>query len=975
MKARFLANTALVTPLMLALASPAMAQAGSAASVDEEEPVIVVTGTYLSGQKENGPLPVDVYGTAELQERGIDSPLEFIKQLPSVGIVLGDSNQYAAGGSQGVGSINLRSLGRERTLVLVNGRRWAPEPGDGAGDTNLIPMFALERVEVLKDGAATTYGSDAIAGVANFVTRRNFDGVEVAGDWNFVRGSKGNYKASALLGKTFGAANFIVGIGYQHRSELATTKRDFTQIPYAVNPSGWSFLDNPGSYLPRLNATPLAGVTMDANRLDACTSLGGIVGQFPSGTSVFPVCRWSYVPFVNLVEKENRIQVFGQATVDLDDSTKWSADIIWAQSEVPELGYSPSYPPTSGPTGPGSTSRFTVPSANPGFASFLTQTFAPGSPAFLANNASITFWRPFGVGGSPLDPRGAGEGGAKSGVWRVSSVLNKEFSGSFKGELAATYINSTRRAYSLDIVGTRLQAALNGLGGPNCTGTTAGANGCLWFNPFINASEGNAALGLTNPAYVAGNANSADVINWMRQENGTRQREEVAVIDMVFSGDTSFGSMPFSYAFGGQYRWNNVVTHPLNKFSDRDAWPCPVENVFNCAVPTGAFIFLGQYPHVNVTQKVKAVFVEAKIEPFDGLEIIGAARYEDYGSPVGSTFNPKATARWQVADFFALRGSVGTTFRGPLPNDLEGSTSAVAGIVAAGNAFKSTDTIGNPDLKPETALTWSVGAMAEFGGFDVSVDYWQYNFDGRFTTLPIQAIASAAAPGTSGTQFVNCASPFVQYLVFQGGTCTQGTTRALDIARVRTQNVNGPDVTTRGIDFSVNYRGDVGGLKLNVGVNATHVLEYSFSDFVYNNLTFSTGYEAAGFTNYDRAPGTVSKWRGNAFVNGRVGPAALTYNVSYVGGVTDNRCPANAPCTSTPEFGGTDFGRKVRAYHQHDLIATIDLPIAGADFELTAGVENIFDRAPSAARLEYSYDPFIGSALGRTFKLGGKVKF
>lgn len=179
MKKQLLLGTIFSSTFAL-VAAPAMAQ--DTAADTQGDPVIVVTGTYLGGQKENGALPVDVFNAEELENRGVDSPLDFIKQLPSVGPVLGDSNQYTAGGSQGVGSINLRSLGRERTLVLFNGRRWASEPGDGAGDTNLIPMFALERVEVLKDGAATTYGSDAIAGVANFVTKRNFEGVEVSGD-------------------------------------------------------------------------------------------------------------------------------------------------------------------------------------------------------------------------------------------------------------------------------------------------------------------------------------------------------------------------------------------------------------------------------------------------------------------------------------------------------------------------------------------------------------------------------------------------------------------------------------------------------------------------------------------------------------------------------------------------------------------------------------------------------------------------
>lgn len=320
-KARYLIGTAIGVHV-LAMSSSVAAQ--TAPDVDESnesvlaeqvesdpDNTIIVTGSYIRGQQEDGALPVDVFGQEELDARGIDSPLEFIKTLPSVGPVLGDSNQYGAGGSQGVGSINLRSLGRERTLVLFNGRRFATEPGDGAADTNLIPLFALDRIEVLKDGAASTYGSDAIAGVANFVTRRNYDGIELQGDYEFVNGSDDNYRLSALAGFDIGAANLMIGAGWQHRSELPTTERDFTQVPYAENPTGFSFLSNPGLYAP-VGVIPGVGVTtlglgVDGNQVDACESLGGIEGQFPRATGApLPVCRYTYIPFVNLIEEEDR---------------------------------------------------------------------------------------------------------------------------------------------------------------------------------------------------------------------------------------------------------------------------------------------------------------------------------------------------------------------------------------------------------------------------------------------------------------------------------------------------------------------------------------------------------------------------------------------------------------------------------------------------------------------------------------------
>lgn len=990
-KTRFMLGTMLAMPTTMLVAGAASAQAVGAESgdsADNRAEQIVVTGSYIRGASESDALPVEVYSTDELSQRGIDSPLEFIRTLPSVGITLGESNQYAAGGSQGVGSINLRGLGRERTLVLMNGRRFFPEPGDGASDTNLIPMFALQRVEVLKDGASTTYGSDAVAGVANFVTRKNFTGVELAGNYQFVDGSDGNYQASILAGHDFGNANIMVGFGYQHRSELSTRERDFTQVPYAQNPSGWSFLNDIGTYIPKLGSITQGvagrslGLGVDGQLTDGCTSLGGVPGTFPSGTSNFPVCRYSFIPFVNLIEEENRYQAYAQLDVDLSDSLRFVADALYSHTDVPNLGYSPSYPPTSGPRGPGSSQAFFVPRSNPGYNTFLAQTFAPGNPAYLSGYASILFFRPFGLTGNPLDPEGSGQGAAFNNAWRVTAGFEKEFTPNFRAELYGTFLRSHRTAYSFDVLGDRLQRALNGLGGPDCTGATPGANGCQYFNPFLNSRPGNPALGLDNPLFVAGMENDPELVSWLRAENGTRAYEEQRIADLVFSGSANFG-FEFDYAFGAQYRSSRFVSRAINDFSNPAAAPCALEGDFTCLddpndtnFPTGPFIFLGQYRTADNSQNVYALFAEARIEPFEGFELNGAVRFEDYGGAVGSTFNPKLSARLQLADWLALRGSIGDTFRGPLPGDLSLSgPSAVAGINALGNNFKAIDSRGNPNLKPETALTYNIGAIVEGGGFSFTVDYWTYEFEGRFSELPVQAIAALVAPGgTDGQQSVNCASPFVQFVVFEGGVCNADTI-GLDISRIRRQTVNGPDSTISGIDLGLNYRGEFGDVGLNVGINATHVLEYTFSDFEFEGLTFSQGYDAAGLANYDRAPGTVSRWRGNAFAALAMGPVTATYNLLHIDGVTDNRCSATAPCATTPEFGGTEFGRKIGSYTQHDLILTAEVSTGGLDFQITAGVENIFDTDPPEARLEYSYDPFIGSALGRTFRLGTKIKF
>lgn len=178
----------------------------------------------------------------------------------------------------------------------MNGNRTIQAPGDGFTDTNLIPLFALERVEILKDGAAATYGSDAIGGVANFITRKNFDGVELAGDYTFIKGSDNKYNVSALIGKNFGDVNIMVGAGWQHRSELATTARDYTSQSYDQNASGYSALATPGLFA--VTYFGAGGLNTVLSQDQGCNELGGF--------NTPPVCRFTYIPFDNITEDEDR---------------------------------------------------------------------------------------------------------------------------------------------------------------------------------------------------------------------------------------------------------------------------------------------------------------------------------------------------------------------------------------------------------------------------------------------------------------------------------------------------------------------------------------------------------------------------------------------------------------------------------------------------------------------------------------------
>ncbi len=315
--AYFCASSMLAVSMTLATAPAASAQPAAPASVSE----VVVTGSFIRGTPEDAALPVDVIGADELQKQGNPNTVELIKSLTVSNGVLGDTNQFdaRAQGAEGSATINLRGLGPARTLVLWNGRRLvnAPTLNGAAPDINVLPFAAVGRIEVLKDGAAATYGSDAIAGVVNFITRKNTDGLEVTGSYRYIDGSAGDWDASAVWGKNWDKLSVLVTGAYEHRSQLSVRDRKFTQPGYFTSPeTGFSSGNSITAFLPVTTGatvpfTPAAGLQRDSG----CVPLGGV----PSFSGATPTCIFNYTPYDNIVEKENRFQIYGEANYDISD--------------------------------------------------------------------------------------------------------------------------------------------------------------------------------------------------------------------------------------------------------------------------------------------------------------------------------------------------------------------------------------------------------------------------------------------------------------------------------------------------------------------------------------------------------------------------------------------------------------------------------------------------------------------------------
>ena len=952
----------------------------SSTSADDDVPnsEIVVTGSYIRGSAEDAAAPVDVISAEDLVRQGSPTAVELLKSLPSSAGVIGDSNQFGAGQTTGSGSVNLRGLGSTRTLVLLNGRRLAAAPTlVGSVDTNLLPLAAVSRVEVLKDGAAALYGSDAVAGVVNFITRTDLKGFEESGGYSFIDGSDGDYNASLNWGWQFDRGNLLLSGAYRHRSELGVPQRDFAEQDYFTNPQGgWSPFGNPGTYTPITAAGSPAGVFADPG----CTLISGPV--VPASTGA-PQCVFRYTSFDNLVEKENHYQAFGQFNYDLTDRLKLRLEGLWASHDVPEENSSPSYSPVQFPTAAMNgralaSAAFFIPTSNPGLQSLLrTYPASALGGAISANQAGVNgvsttiLWRPLAVSGNPLTGYEGKEDKRYFEAYRVSGGITTELGKSLKLDTALTFMENSSDIATPDIIVSRLELALRGLGGTGCNvaANTPGQNGCLYFNPFSSGIARNAADGRANPNYDPATANSLEVIDYLFEDYAYKSTTRLLVADAVLSGELGLdlGGGPIGFAIGAQYRRNTSIRE-VTPLADVALYPC-VDSEFNGNTNcpnrrNGVFSFFGPLDNYKYTSDVYAAFAEVQVPITSALNAQAAVRFEDYGGNVGSTINPKLALRMQVTPWLALRGSASTTFRAPPQVQLIPSPTTTLAFTSAVGGYRAYDTYGNPNLQPETADTYNAGVIVQSGGFYASVDYYRFDFEGGLDNEPGTAMVAALFP-TGVTDATACAAAaanpaFLSRFTFNNDVCSKA-----NLLRTRLNQVNGPDITTSGIDFSASLRGDFLGGRAAVGVDGSYVIDYKADDFLVEGVLVSEGDDFAGKLDY-LGYGSIPEWKGSAYAEFGTGPHLVRATVRYVGGMEDTR-------GATTFTAASPLGKQIDEFITADLSYILDIEPLAATLSVT--VQNITDEDPPFARLDLNYDPFTGNPLGRVIKVGFKKTF
>ncbi|HEY9217435.1 MAG TPA: TonB-dependent receptor [Phenylobacterium sp.] len=1000
------------------LASGWSATSALAQSNDNTLDEVVVTGSFIAGTPEDAAMPVEAVTLEELRRTGSPSNLDLVKSLSEIGSVAGEANRLNAFaiGSQ---SVNLRALSSSRTVVLLNGRRMLEQYSASVGRFNnvaLIPNAAIGRVEILKDGGATTYGADAVGGVVNYIMRSNLDGLETNLNYRAIEDSEGDWDADVSWGEIGENWNVMAVVGYQKRDEFKLRKRDWALHPYLDNPTSWSGSGSPGAYtLQRATGVPaapfgtitpsatvasgnrtssdvqmgLTGVVRDPN----CTALGGFAG-FSATPS--PLCYFQFGNNSNAVEEQETWQGYAEANYRFNESVKLHLEGLYYKLDIPHTpidnagGLIGNFPLIPGsPTGAQQvigTAAFAVPGSNPAVRTLLTQMRnANGTPAFgdpntpgtqafqIVNGGRVGLntgtWRPFGYGPNPYR-----EGDMQhnySTTWRLTGELSgdfPEFAG-FKLHWlgAVTYNDLSYTIEYQDMLIDRLQAALNGLGGPSCTGTTPGANGCQYFNPFSSAMPGNIFTGTANPGFVGGGTfagytpgqglqNDPALVRSLFVPLSLERTGEYTIVDGIISGETPFklwADDPISMAVGGQYRRydEKVVLDPL---SDRTINPCATVGVQVCASRTGPLAYNRGVNVTGLTQgydrsyPVHSAFFEFQIPVFNTLVLDLSGRYEKFISDVtdvdNDVFVPAGSLRWQVTDWLALRGTAGKSFSQVNPPEDNGPT--ISGNIAAPSAYGGQQVIftqrnyANTAVKPEGGHNYNVGAIVEIGAFRANVDYYYIKIEDIIRAqTTAQLIQAAVQPGaTGGGALLNCSSelltssqgalgnqPFLQL----NGPCVQGQS-ALNSSGAggvgglnggfinffgaqgtQPALVNGGTLETSGIDVSASYRfEDVYGGQLTVAADATHVLTYEASDYIVAGIKVADGYDGVGFLNSTtgRNGQVVAESRGSVSFNYRHGRHNLNWSTRFISSLIDDDTLTNFTETNATNenIGGTN---------------------------------------------------------------------
>ena len=429
----------LVLCATLIISAPTAAQQSQASTISE----IKVTGSFISRDANDHKLSTRVLDRSYINAIGATSMSDIISTLAVSSGAENQTDSLTQGFTQGTGNVNLRGLGLSSTLVLINGRRQTlsgalANDGSVFVDTTSLPISALERVEIVKEGATSSYGSDAIAGVVNFILRSDFDGFELTARTQQVHeGDQHDHTFGLLWGTSNEKTHFMVAADYLHRSALSATDRPGL-TGNAVSTLGSSFTTKSAAVVV---SGPYAGTYTEEQTLPNARC-----ADYAEAVSIGTLCGFSYGPRFNLIAAETRGQFYANLKHEFSPKMRLTSEFGLSRNKVTENPQSPSYPDLTFPT---------------------ISADHPSNPL----GVDLTWLgRPFAFGyPSPNAPR-------ENNTYRASLNLQGDWHNDWQWDAAITHSGNQYTIYQPDTIASRLQAAFMGQGGPD---------GNAYYDPFI----------------------------------------------------------------------------------------------------------------------------------------------------------------------------------------------------------------------------------------------------------------------------------------------------------------------------------------------------------------------------------------------------------------------------------------------------------------------------------------------------------
>ena len=922
------------------------------AAADNSAQEIVVTGTSIRGAPPVGSNLISV-GQAQIQATPAQSIQQILKSVPAV-VGLGSAGQGAFGSADGSGTNapTIHGLGgsaSNSTLILIDGHRF-PLSGinHALGDPNIVPTIAIERVEVLADGASSVYGSDAVAGVINFVTRKRYDGFEATGQLGFGDNYK-TYNGGLLAGKTWETGSVLFAYNYSRRSALSGADRSYTRLDHTAQ-----------------GGTNQAGYFCQP--ATAQTSSGIYVSPYGATNAVTsPLC--DFTGNTDLVPREVRNNGMIRATQEIGDKLTVSVDAVYSNRVNRQ-----------------NVTRGTVQAT-------VFSGGAQANPFYVAapNGATSESVR---FNADDLLGKGANIVGRAEDFY-VHATAEYKLTDNWRVTLGGTFgaDNSSQQNIGQLCVSCAY-LALNGTtnGAGSLTAASVPATALIVTRlPLTTAT----ALDVWNVG--SANRTSAAVRAALTDSTQTLLARQT-IQDGTLKVDGSLLTLPagdVKVAAGGElirYTLKQDLTRPLN-IGPATTGSATTNLKYNRSVESAYFELL-----------VPVIGPEMAIPAVRSFSVNLAGRYDHY-SDFGSTKNPKIAANWEVFRGFKLRGNYARSFVAPALTSRGSNAAGVTGESGYGNyglaqtnistasfpaalgylpgcaATATTCTIGgstvtglqinggNANLKPQKGQTYSFGGdfTPDFAhGLRIGVTYWHNRIKGGITS-PIPALATNA-PDLYGLLTINPSA--AQIAAATAGLPQTSALPATSYFIYNYQQRNVLNLVVSGIDADINYSRVTAIGKFAAGVSFTRELKFE------QQIGTGPKFSVLNTTGFNTTFPSV-KLQGRANLGWEYAGFSIDAFLNHTGSYRNYALPTPAnPIIRNAQGVPTGGGDKVKAYNTVDLHVGYTIPQTFMKkAQLFVDATNLFDKDPPFYNSALGYDTFEASPIGRVVTVGFRTAF